>query len=145
MPKVVVSADYTFSASAKQDEALAKVKTPLRDGACCSGRAYGPAVVQNPDGSLTMVFSGYRLPKPVTAVGTVLGTNAAARYTIGAMDPAIYRNILTLHLNAATSPAVSTTTSVGSSDEGKGVVGAKSPTRRPWPPYRLASARRPAR
>ncbi|MGO9321961.1 MAG: putative Ig domain-containing protein [Solirubrobacteraceae bacterium] len=124
VPKVVVSTDYTFSASAEQDESLAKGEGgPLGVSAYYSGRAYGPAVVQNPGGSLTMVFSGYRLPKPVTSVGTVLGTNAAARYTIGAKDPAIYRNILTLHLNAATSPGVSTTTSVGSSDEGRGVVG----------------------
>ena len=35
-----------------------------------SGRAYGPAIVQNPNGTLTMVFSGYRLPKPITAAGT---------------------------------------------------------------------------
>ena len=77
VPKVVVSTDYTFSASAKQDESLAKGgDTPLGVSAYYSGRAYGPAVVQNPDGSLTMVFSGYRLPKPITAVGTVLGTEA---------------------------------------------------------------------
>jgi hypothetical protein len=124
VPRVVVSTDYTFSASAKQDEELAKGEdTPLGVSAYYSGRAYGPAVVQNPGGSLTMVFSGYRLPKPITAVGTVLGTNAADRYTIGAKDPALYRNILTLHLNAATSPGVATTTSLSSSDEGKGVVG----------------------
>ncbi|HSZ15228.1 MAG TPA: Ig-like domain repeat protein [Solirubrobacteraceae bacterium] len=124
VPKVVVSTDYTFSASAAQDESLSKGEdTPLGVSAYYSGRAYGPAVVQNPDGSLTMVFSGYRLPKPITSVGTVLGTNAAARYTIGVKDPALYRNILTLHLNAETSPGVTTTTSVSSSDEGKGKAG----------------------
>jgi hypothetical protein len=125
VPKVVVSTDYTFSASAKQDEALAKGEDePLGVSAYYSGRAYGPAVVQNPDGSLTMVFSGYRLPKPVEAVGTMLGTNPSARYTIGAKDPALYRNILTVHLASATSPGVATSTSVSSSDEGSGVIGA---------------------
>jgi hypothetical protein len=119
VPKVVLSTDYTFSASAKQDEELAKgVDAPLGVSAYYSGRAYGPAVVQNPGGSLTMVFSGYRLPKPITTAGTVLGTNPSARYTIGAKDPALYRNILTLHLDIAT------TTSVSSSDGGSGVVGA---------------------
>ncbi len=125
VPKVVVSTDYTFSASAKQDEALGKGEdSPLGVSAYYSGRAYGPAVVQNPDGSLTMVFSGYRLPKPISSVGTVLGTNAAARYAIGEKDPALYRNILTLHLSASTSPGVTTSTSVSSSDGGTGVVGA---------------------
>jgi hypothetical protein len=124
VPKVVVSTDYSFSASAKQDEQLAKGEDdPLGVSAYYSGRAYGPAVVQNPDGSLTMVFSGYRLPKPITTVGTVLGTNPEARYTIGAKDPALYRNILTLRLNASTSPGVETTTSVSSSNNGKGGVG----------------------
>jgi hypothetical protein len=124
VPKVVVSTDYTFSASAKEDEELANGEdTPLGVSAYYSGRAYGPAVVQNPGGALTMVFSGYRLPKPITTVGTVLGTNPADRYTIGAKDPALYRNILTLNLKAATTPGVATTTSLSSSDEGKGVVG----------------------
>jgi hypothetical protein len=126
VPKVVVSTDYTFSASAKEDEALGKGEdSRLGVSAYYSGRAYGPAVVQNPDGSLTMVFSGYRLPKPITTVGTVLGTSAnpEARYTIGTKDPALYRNILTLQLKSETSPGVATGTSVSSSNEGKGVVG----------------------
>jgi Big-like domain-containing protein/putative Ig domain-containing protein len=125
VPKVVLSTDYSFSASAAQDKALAEGKNePLGISAYYSGRAYGPAVVQSPDGSLTMVFSGYRLPKPVEKAGTVLGTNPSARYTIGAKDPALYRNILTLHLTSATTPGVSTTTSVTASDKGTGVVGA---------------------
>jgi hypothetical protein len=125
VPEVVVSTDYTFSASAKQDEELAKGEdTPLEVSAYYSGRAYGPAVVQNPDGSLTMVFSGYRLPKPIATAGTVLGTNPLARYTIGAKDQALYRNILTVHLDSATSPDVTTSTSVSSSDEGTGLLGA---------------------
>jgi Big-like domain-containing protein/putative Ig domain-containing protein len=124
VPKVVLSTDYTFSASAKQNEDLAKGEdTPLGVSAYYSGRAYGPAVVQNPGGSLTMIFSGYRLPKPITAAGTVLGTNPASRYTIGAKDLALYRNILTVNLKASTSPGVPTTTTLISSGEGKGVVG----------------------
>jgi hypothetical protein len=124
VPKVLLSTDYTFAASAAQDEALkAGLDAPLGISGYYSGRAYGPAVVQNPDGSLTMVFSGYRLPKPIANAGTVLGTNASAPYTIGEKDPALYRNILTLHLTSATSPGVPTTTPVSSSDEGLGVVG----------------------
>ena len=70
-----VSTDYTFSASAAQDAALAGgTDAPLGISAYYSGRAYGPSVVQNPDGTLTMVFSGYRLPKPIVNAGTVLGT-----------------------------------------------------------------------
>jgi hypothetical protein len=124
VPKVVVSTDYTFAASAAQDEALkAGIDEPLGVSAYYSGRAYGPAVVQNPDGSLTMVFSGYRLPKPIANAGTVLGTNSKDLYTIGEKDPALYRNILTLHLTSATSPGVPTNTSLSASDEGLGVVG----------------------
>jgi hypothetical protein len=124
VPKVVLSTEYEFNASREQDEALAKEKDePLGISAYYSGRAYGPAVVQNPNGSLTMVFSGYRLPKPVTAVGTELGTGAS-KYKIGAKDPAIYRNILTMQLTSATSPGVASGTTVSSSDEGTGVVGA---------------------
>jgi hypothetical protein len=125
VPKVVVSTDYTFSASAQQDEALAKGEdNPLGVSAYYSGRAYGPAVVQNPDGSLTMVFSGYRLPKPLEKAGTVLGTNPAERYKIGEKDPALYRNILTVQLSSSTSPGVRTSTEVSSSDGGAGIVGA---------------------
>ena len=125
VPKVVVSTDYTFSASAAQDKALAEGKDePLGISAYYCGRAYGPAVVQNPNGSLTMVLSGYRIPKPITTAGTKLGTNPAAQYTVGAKDLALYRNILTVHLTSATTPGVATTTSVESSDAGSGLVGA---------------------
>jgi Bacterial Ig-like domain (group 3)/Putative Ig domain len=125
VPKVVLSTDYTFSASAAQDEALKSgIDAPLGISAYYSGRAYGPAVVQDPDGSLTMVFSGYRLPKPIEKAGTVLGTDPAAPYTVGEKDPALYRDILTLHLTSSTSPGVTTSTSISSSDEGSGVVGA---------------------
>ena len=124
VPKVVLSTEYAFAASAAQDKALAEGKDePLGISAYYSGRAYGPAVVQNPDGSLTMVFSGYRLPKPITTAGTELGTSSP-KYKIGAKDPALYRNILTMLLTSATSPGVATSTSVSASDEGTGVVGA---------------------
>ena len=124
VPKVVLSTEYKFAASAAQDRALEEGKDePLGISAYYSGRAYGPAVVQNPDGSLTMVFSGYRLPKPITTAGTELGTGST-RYKIGAKDPALYRNILTMHLTSATSPGVPTSTSVSSSDEGAGPEGA---------------------
>jgi hypothetical protein len=124
VPTVVLSTDYTFAASLAQDEALAGgIDAPLGIDAYYSGRAYGPAVVQNPNGSLTMVFSGYRLPKPIASAGTKLGTNAAAQYTIGSKDPALYRNILTMHLTPSTSPGAPTGTAVSSSDEGSGVVG----------------------
>jgi hypothetical protein len=124
VPKVVLSTEYEFNASREQDEALAHNENKaLGISAYYSGRAYGPAVVQNPNGSLTMVFSGYRLPKPVTAAGVEVGTGSS-KYKVGAKDPAIYRNILTMRLASATSPGVATTTAVSASDEGVGVVGA---------------------
>src|SRR6202044_1075491 len=56
VPVSVVSTDYTFSASVAQDNALAHGSdAPLGISAYYSGRAYVPSVVQNPDGSLTMV------------------------------------------------------------------------------------------
>ena len=115
-PVSVVSTDYTFSASAAQDAALAQGKdAPLGISAYYSGRAYGPSVVQNPDGTLTMVFAGYRSPKPIINAGTVMGTNAAAPWTVGATDPALYRNILSVTLTSSTTPAVTTSTSVTAS------------------------------
>ncbi len=116
VPKVVVGTDYSFSASyAQNPTGTAPVASPLGISAYYSGRAYGPTVVQNPDGSVTMVFAGYRLPKPITTAGTKLGTNASAQYTVGTTDPALYRNILTMTLTSATSPAVGTSSSVATS------------------------------
>jgi Bacterial Ig-like domain (group 3)/Putative Ig domain len=118
-PQVITSTDYTFNASREQDKALEEGKDePLGLSAYYSGRAYGPAIVPNTNGTLTMVFSGYRLPKPITAAGTKLGTESGKQYTVSEKDPAIYRNILTAQLLPATS------TVVGSSDGGSGVVGA---------------------
>lgn len=123
-PRVVLSTEYEFAASAAQDKALEEGKDEqLGISGYYSGRAYGPAVVQNPDGSLTMVFAGYRLPKPIEPAGTKVGTGST-QYTVGAKDPALYRNILTMRLTSATSLGVSTTTTVSSSNEGTGVVGA---------------------
>jgi hypothetical protein len=96
VPVSVISTDYTFSASAAQD---ADPNPALGISAYYSGRAYGPSVVANGDGSLTMVFAGYRIPKTIAAVGTVLGTNGSDLYTIGAGDPALYRNILVVTLD----------------------------------------------
>ncbi|HTR72601.1 MAG TPA: Ig-like domain-containing protein, partial [Solirubrobacteraceae bacterium] len=125
VPKVVLSTEYEFKASREQDEALADhIDAPLGISAYYSGRAYGPTIVQNPNGTLTMVFSGYRLPKPVASAGTKLGTDLASQYTVSEKDPTLYRNILTMQLTSATSPGVATETSVSASDEGTGTVGA---------------------
>ncbi len=105
VPVSVVSTDYTFAASVAQDNALASNSDqPLGISAYYSGRAYGPSVWQNADGTLSMVFAGYRLPKPITTVGTVLGTGSS-QYTVGATDPALYRNILTVTLTATPNDA----------------------------------------
>jgi hypothetical protein len=114
-PTTVLSTDYTFADSVAQDSALSHgTDAPLGVGAYYSGRAYGPSVVQNldsqgnPDGTLTMVFAGYRLPKPIEPAGTVMGTNTSAQYTVGATDPALYRNILTVELDPSTGPPAGT-------------------------------------
>ncbi len=99
VPVSVISTDYTFSASSAQD---ANPSQPLGISAYYSGRAYGPSVVANGDGSLTMVFAGYRIPKTIAAAGTVLGTNTSDLYTIGGNDPALYRNILVVTLDPST-------------------------------------------
>ncbi len=113
VPSVVFTTDYTFAASVAQASALnAGIDSPLGVSAYYSGRAYGPAVVQNPNGTLTLVFAGYRLPKPITSDGAVLGTNASDQYTLGATDPALYRNILTATLQSSTSPAVPTSSTL---------------------------------
>jgi hypothetical protein len=125
VPQVVLSTDYTFAASAAQDKALAEGKNePLGISAYYSGRAYGPAIAQNPNGSLTMVFAGYRIPKPIVSAGIKLGTNPAAQYTVGGKDPALYRDILTMRLTPSTSPKVATVTALEASDAGIGDVGA---------------------
>jgi hypothetical protein len=119
VPTTVVSTDYTFAASAAQDAALAAGSdAPLGISAYYSGRAYGPSVVQNADGTLTMMFAGYRIPKTVSNAGTVLGTNTASPYTIGATDPVAYRNILTETLTSSTANPVATTTTLTAAPDG---------------------------
>jgi uncharacterized repeat protein (TIGR01451 family) len=117
VPQMVLSTDYTFAASVAQDNALVQGRdAPLGISAYYEGRAYGPSVVQNADGSLTMVFAGYRLPKTISNAGTSVGTDPSAPWTIGATDPALYRNILTVTLTpsataASTFPSQTTVTS----------------------------------
>jgi uncharacterized repeat protein (TIGR01451 family) len=112
IPTTVVSTDYTFSASLAQDQALAGgTNAPLGVSAYYSGRAYGPSVVPNGDGTDTLIFSGYRSPKPIVSAGTTMGTGSTP-WTVGSTDPALYRNILAVTLTPSTSPAVSTATSV---------------------------------
>lgn len=110
IPVSLLSTDYTFGASQAQQGTT----NSLGINAYYSGRAYGPSVVQNPDGTLTMVFAGYRLPSPAGTVGGKYGTGAN-QYTIGPDDPLLYRQILTSTLSSATSPGVTTATGVASS------------------------------
>jgi hypothetical protein len=93
-PASLIGTDYTFAAS----HAQAGTGNPLAISAYYSGRTYSPAVVRGRNGQLTMVFAGYRTPKPLPKVGTALGTDLANQYVVGATDPALYRNILTVTL-----------------------------------------------
>ena len=88
VPESVVSTDYTFSASANESP-----DSPLGISAYYSGRAYDPTVVQNPNGTLTMLFAGYRIPGATASIGDVLGTGSTP-WTIQDYDAAAYRNIL---------------------------------------------------
>ena len=142
VPTVVLSTDYTFSASIAQDEALAGGSLPqLGVSAYYEGRAYDPTVVQNPDGTATLVFAGYRVPNPVKAAGTPLGIDPTASTStslycegitttssstssgcadgstpvVTETDPALYRNILTETLSSSSSPAVGTSSSLATS------------------------------
>ena len=98
-PVPLIKNDPTFEASAQQEANLAKgIDSPLGVSAYYSGRAYDPTMVANPDGSLTLVFSGYRTGKPLPSTGSAaltLGSNPSLTYTPGATDPALYRTILT--------------------------------------------------
>lgn len=104
VPVSVVSTDYTFAARAALEDGTTST---LGISAYYSGRAYSPSVVENPDGTLTMVFSGYGSPKPLPSVGSTLGG-----WTVGADDPALYRNILTVTLDPSTTSPVGTSTSL---------------------------------
>ncbi len=133
VPKTVVSTDYSFSASEEQDAALtAGNDQPVGISAYYSGRAYGPAVVPNPNGGgFWMVFAGYNVPKGAGTAGDVLndtslagtdpylgaGQSSAASWTIGSGpngdDPAMYRNILVDDLDADSGPALVFTAPTG--------------------------------
>ena len=142
VPTIVLSTDYTFSASIAQDEALAGGSFPqLGVSAYYEGRAYDPTVVQNPDGTATLVFAGYRVPNPVKAAGTPLGINPTASTNtslycegitttstsgssgcadgttpvVTETDPALYRNILTETLDSSSSPTVTSASSLSTS------------------------------
>jgi len=99
-PVPLVKTDQTFYASAEQEANLDMgIDNPLGVSAYYEGRVYDPTVVQNGDGALTMVFSGYRAAKPLPSTGSAaipLGINPAFTYTPGPTDPALYRNILTV-------------------------------------------------
>ncbi len=124
-PAPVVSTDYSFAASYNQDNNVnGDGSQPVGVSAYYEGRAYGPSVVQNPNGTLTMVFAGYRFPKSIVSAGSVLGDQATGGSTAGAQSPTwtvgqndltMYRNILTTTLTPSTSPGVSTTTTVAAS------------------------------
>jgi hypothetical protein len=93
-PQKLIGTDYTFSALQQQT---------VNGGALgvtgyYSGRVYDPTVVQNTNGTLTMLFAGYSTPKPLPSTGNVLGTNASALYTVPAAQAAEYRTILTVTL-----------------------------------------------
>ncbi len=114
-PVVIESTDYTFSARQQQDAALGGgTDDPLAISAYFAGRAYSPTVVQNPDHTLTMIFSGYSTPKPIPVVGTILGDGqgGAPTWTVEANDPALYRSILTVTLTPSPGTELPETPSV---------------------------------
>lgn len=93
-PEKLIGTDYTFSALQQQT---------VNGGALgitgyYSGRVYDPTVVQNGDGTLTMLFAGYSTPKPLPTTGSTVGTNANALYTVPAAQAAEYRTILSVTL-----------------------------------------------
>ncbi len=105
VPMPVISTDYTFSASYNQDNNVGGTNQPLGISAYYEGRAYGASVVQNPDGSLTMVFAGYRFPKSIASAGTstspdALGTTTP-QWDVGPNDLTMYRNILVVTLSTS--------------------------------------------
>ena len=112
VPEPVVSTDYSFSASYNQDNNVNGLGSqPIGISAYYEGRAYGPSVVQNPDGTLTMVFAGYRFPKSINSAGTPLGTGSNT-WSVNDGDVTMYRNIMTTTLTSSTSPSVATQTTL---------------------------------
>ncbi len=102
-PVPLITTDPSFLASALQNALAAEgVDSPLEISAYYSGRAYDPNVVQNSNGTLTMIFSGYRTAKPLPTTGTAakaIGNNPDFPFTPTQDDPALYRNILTVPIS----------------------------------------------
>ncbi len=114
VPVPVISTDYTFSASSAQDQAQVNGQDdPAGISEYYEGRAYGPSVIQNSDGTLTMVFAGYRFPKSIASAGATLGTGSST-WTVdqsaGISDLTMYRNILTTTLTPSSASGVGTPT-----------------------------------
>ena len=114
-PVPLIKTDQTFSSSAEQEAAETFGESiPLDTSAYYEGRDYDPTVVSNGNGTLTLLFSGYRTAKPLPSAttptltgvtggtGTPIGTDAAFQYTPGQNDPALYRNILTTTITEST-------------------------------------------
>ncbi|MHA6761355.1 hypothetical protein [Streptacidiphilus sp. PAMC 29251] len=93
-PQKLIGTDYTFSALAQQ----ATGGGALGLSGYYSGRVYDPTVVQNSNGTLTMLFAGYSTPKPLPVTGSVQGTDPAGLYTVPAAQRAEYRTILSVTL-----------------------------------------------
>jgi hypothetical protein len=93
-PVKLLGTDYTFSALANQ----ATVGGALSIGGYYSGRVYDPTVVQNANGTLTLVIAGYATPKPLPSTADVLGTDPTALYTVPSAAKAVYRTILSVTL-----------------------------------------------
>ncbi len=94
-PQKLIGTDYTFSALGRQ----AASGGALDVSGYFSGRVYDPTVVQNDNGTLTMLFAGYSTPKPLPGTGATYGTDPAAQYTVPAAQPAEYRTILSVTLH----------------------------------------------
>ena len=95
-PAKLLGTDYSFSAMAAQ----ATGGGALGISGYYSGRVYDPTVVQNANGTLTLLFAGYSTPKPLPTTGSVLGTNPAALFTVPDNAAASYRTILSVTLRA---------------------------------------------
>ncbi|MDH6114539.1 hypothetical protein P3T36_000939 [Kitasatospora sp. MAP12-15] len=93
-PQKLIGTDYSFNALAQQ----AASGGALGVSGYYAGRVYDPTVVQNGNGTLTMLFAGYSTPKPLPSIGSVYGTDPAAQYTVPAAEPAEYRTILSVTL-----------------------------------------------
>jgi hypothetical protein len=107
-PVPLIKTDQTFSASAEQEAAASLGENiPLDVSAYYEGGAYDPTVIPNNNGTLTLLFSGYRTGKPLPSAttptatgvtggaGTPIGTDTSFQYTPGPNDSALYRSILT--------------------------------------------------